>query len=38
MMDTILKDKNQKKLAQVTQSFLRMKKFDIETLRQAYEK
>jgi predicted 3-demethylubiquinone-9 3-methyltransferase (glyoxalase superfamily) len=37
MMETIFKDGNQKKLAQVTQAFLRMKKFDIEALRRAYE-
>jgi predicted 3-demethylubiquinone-9 3-methyltransferase (glyoxalase superfamily) len=37
MMETIFKDRNQKKLAQVTQAFLKMKKFDIEALRRAYE-
>ena len=38
MMERMFKDKNQKKLAQVTQAFLKMKKFDIEALRQAYER
>jgi predicted 3-demethylubiquinone-9 3-methyltransferase (glyoxalase superfamily) len=38
MMETMLKEKNRKKLAQVTKAFLQMKKFDIEALRQAYEK
>ena len=37
MMETIFKDKNQTRLGQVTQAFLKMKKFDIEALRQAYE-
>jgi predicted 3-demethylubiquinone-9 3-methyltransferase (glyoxalase superfamily) len=37
MMETVFKDKNQRKLAQVTQAFLKMKKFDIEALRRAYE-
>ena len=37
MMEKMFKEKNQKKLAQVTQAFLQMKKFDIEALRQAYE-
>ena len=38
MMEKMFKEKNAKKLARVTQAFLQMKKFDIETLRQAYEK
>jgi len=37
VMDQMLQDKNEKKLARVTQAFLKMKKFDIATLRKAYE-
>ena len=36
MMEAVFRDKNRKKLAQVTQAFLKMKKFDIEALRRAY--
>ena len=36
-MDEMLRDKNEKKLAQVTQAFLKMKKFDIAKLKEAYE-
>ncbi|HLQ77432.1 MAG TPA: VOC family protein [Terriglobia bacterium] len=38
IMQSMFKEKNQKKLAKVTEAFLKMKKFDIEALRQAYEK
>jgi hypothetical protein len=37
-MDQMLQDKNEKKLARVTQAFLNMKKFDIAKLKVAYEK
>jgi len=37
VMDQMLQDKNEKKLAQVTQAFLKMKKFDIAKLQAAYE-
>jgi predicted 3-demethylubiquinone-9 3-methyltransferase (glyoxalase superfamily) len=37
VMDQMLQDKNQEKLARVTQAFLKMKKFDIATLKKAYE-
>jgi len=37
VMDEMLKDKDEKKLARVTEAFLKMKKFDIETLERAYE-
>jgi predicted 3-demethylubiquinone-9 3-methyltransferase (glyoxalase superfamily) len=36
-MGDILKTKDKKKLARVTEAFLKMKKFDIKTLKQAYE-
>ncbi|MHB8109054.1 MAG: VOC family protein [Syntrophorhabdaceae bacterium] len=36
-MTEMMKDKDQKKLAQVTEAFLKMKKFDIEALKRAYE-
>jgi len=36
-MSDMLKDKDKKKLARVTEAFLKMKKFDIETLQRAYE-
>jgi len=36
VMDEMLRDKNEKKLAQVTQVFLKMKKFDIAKLKEAY--
>jgi len=35
-MDEMMKDKDEKKIARVTEAFLRMKKFDIETLKKAY--
>jgi predicted 3-demethylubiquinone-9 3-methyltransferase (glyoxalase superfamily) len=37
VMDEMLKDKDPKKMARVTEAFLKMKKFDIETLKRAYE-
>jgi hypothetical protein len=37
-MESMLRDKNPKKLAQVTETFPKMKKFDIATLQRAYEK
>jgi predicted 3-demethylubiquinone-9 3-methyltransferase (glyoxalase superfamily) len=37
VMDQMLQDKNEKKLARVTQAFLKMKKFDIAKLKEAYE-
>lgn len=36
-MAEMMKDKDQRKLARVTEAFLKMKKFDIETLKRAYE-
>ena len=36
-MDAMMRDKDEKKLAQVTKAFLKMKKFDIATLQKAYE-
>lgn len=36
-MDEMMKDKDKKKIARVTEAFLKMKKFDIETLERAYE-
>jgi predicted 3-demethylubiquinone-9 3-methyltransferase (glyoxalase superfamily) len=33
----MLKDKDKKKVARVTEAFLKMKKFDLETLRRAYK-
>ncbi len=36
-MDDMLKSKDEKKIARVTQAFLKMKKFDIETLKHVYE-
>jgi predicted 3-demethylubiquinone-9 3-methyltransferase (glyoxalase superfamily) len=35
-MDEMMKDKDEKRKARVTEAFLKMKKFDIETLRKAY--
>lgn len=35
-MDEMLKDKDPKRLARVTQAFLKMKKFDVDQLKQAY--
>lgn len=37
VMDEMLKNKDSKKSAQVTEAFLKMKKFDIEGLKKAYE-
>ena len=37
VMDEMLKDKDKKKMARVTEAFLKMKKFDIEDLKKAYE-
>jgi predicted 3-demethylubiquinone-9 3-methyltransferase (glyoxalase superfamily) len=37
VMDEMLRSKDRKKLARVTEAFLKMKKFDIEILKQAYE-
>lgn len=36
-MGDMMKDKDEKKLARVTQAFLQMKKLDIEALKRAYE-
>ena len=36
-MGDMLKNKDQKKLARVTEAFLKMKKFDIKALKKAYE-
>ncbi len=36
-MDEMMKDKDNKKLARVTEAFLKMKKFDIATLQRAYK-
>ena len=35
-MDQMMKDRDEKRMARVTEAFLKMKKFDIETLRKAY--
>jgi predicted 3-demethylubiquinone-9 3-methyltransferase (glyoxalase superfamily) len=35
-MEEMLKDKDKKKVARVTEAFLKMKKFDIEELTRAY--
>ena len=37
VMDEMLKDKDEKKMARVTEAFLKMKKFDIAKLKKAYE-
>jgi predicted 3-demethylubiquinone-9 3-methyltransferase (glyoxalase superfamily) len=37
VMNEMLRDKDQKKLARVTEAFLKMKKFDIAKLKEAYE-
>ena len=37
ILDEMLKDKDAKKVARVTEAFLRMKKFDIEGLKKAYK-
>jgi predicted 3-demethylubiquinone-9 3-methyltransferase (glyoxalase superfamily) len=36
-MDEMMKEKDNKKLARVTEAFLKMKKFDIASLKRAYE-
>jgi len=36
-MDEMLKEKDEKKIARVTEAFLKMKKFDIDTLKRAYQ-
>ncbi len=36
-MEKMLKSKDKQKIARVTEAFLKMKKFDIETLERAYE-
>jgi hypothetical protein len=36
-MNEMLKDKDKKKMAQVTEAFLKIKKFDIAKLKEAYE-
>jgi predicted 3-demethylubiquinone-9 3-methyltransferase (glyoxalase superfamily) len=38
IMNEMLKDKDAKKLTRVTEALLKMKKFDIETLKRAYER
>jgi predicted 3-demethylubiquinone-9 3-methyltransferase (glyoxalase superfamily) len=37
VMDEMLRDKDEKKIARVTEAFLKMKKFDIAKLKKAYE-
>lgn len=37
-MAQMMKDKDPKRLAHVTEAFLKMKKFDIKTLKEAYER
>jgi predicted 3-demethylubiquinone-9 3-methyltransferase (glyoxalase superfamily) len=37
VMAEMMKDKDGKKLARVTEAFLKMKKFDIQALKKAYE-
>ncbi|MFA6002123.1 MAG: VOC family protein [Thermoleophilia bacterium] len=37
VMDEMLNDKDEQKIARVTEAFLKMKKFDIEKLKEAYE-
>lgn len=36
-MDEMMRDKDQNKIARVTQAFLKMKKFDIAKLKEAYK-
>ena len=36
-MDEMLMDKDEKKIVRVTEAFLKMKKFDIEGLKRAYQ-
>jgi predicted 3-demethylubiquinone-9 3-methyltransferase (glyoxalase superfamily) len=35
-MDEMMKDKDKKELSRVTEAFLKMKKFDIESRKRAY--
>ena len=37
VMDEMMKDKDERKLARVTKAFLKMKKFDIKAVKRAYE-
>ena len=37
VMDEMLKSNDEKRIARVTEAFLKMKKFDIARLKQAYE-
>ncbi|MDQ7783640.1 MAG: VOC family protein [Desulfomonilaceae bacterium] len=37
VMDEMMREKDEKKLARVTEAFLKMKKFDIAALKRAYE-
>ncbi|HKF06250.1 MAG TPA: VOC family protein, partial [Candidatus Sulfotelmatobacter sp.] len=37
-LNELMKDKDEKKLALVTEAFLKMKKFDIAKLKEAYER
>ncbi len=37
VMNEMMRDKDQKKISRVTKAFLKMKKFDIDALRRAYE-
>ncbi|HMK50268.1 MAG TPA: VOC family protein [Thermodesulfovibrionales bacterium] len=37
IMGDMMKDRDEKKVARVTEAFLKMKKFDIETLKQEYK-
>jgi len=38
LLNDMLKDKDEKKIARLTEAFLKMKEFDIEALKQAYGK
>jgi predicted 3-demethylubiquinone-9 3-methyltransferase (glyoxalase superfamily) len=38
VMDEMMKDKDEKKIARVTEAFLKMKKFDIAELKKAYSR
>ena len=37
VMGEMMKDKDKKKLARITEAFLKMKKFDIAALKRAYK-
>jgi predicted 3-demethylubiquinone-9 3-methyltransferase (glyoxalase superfamily) len=37
VMEDMMQDKDPERLARVTQAFLKMKKFDIEALKRAYD-